>query len=62
MVLHGIRDATPADPNAKTRFRALRQADEDLRRDELWLWHFANAVTWAIHPRMSLRLWWLGWD
>jgi hypothetical protein len=35
------------------------QADEDMRRDEPWLSHFANVVIWAIHPRVSLRLWWL---
>jgi hypothetical protein len=49
----------PNDPYAKTRFRASKQANEDMRRDEPWLWHFANIVTWAIHPWVSLRLWWL---
>ncbi len=49
----------PVDPYAKTRFRALGQSDEDIRRDEPWLWHFANIVIWAIHPWMSLRVWWL---
>jgi hypothetical protein len=49
----------PADPYAKTRFRAAKHADEDLRRDEPWLWYFANVVTWAIHPWVSLRLWWM---
>jgi hypothetical protein len=51
----------PADPYAKTRLRAALQADEDMRRDEpwLWLWHFANVMTWIIHPWISLRLWWL---
>jgi hypothetical protein len=49
----------PTDPYAKTRYRAAKQADEDMRRDEPWLWHFANVVTWAIHPWLSLRLWWL---
>jgi len=33
--------------------------DEDMRRDELWLRHFANARTWIILPWISLRLWWL---
>ena len=47
------------DTYAKTRHRAARQADEDLRRDERWLWHFANVLTWGIHPWVSLRLWWL---
>jgi hypothetical protein len=42
-----------------SRHRAARQADEDMRRDEPWLWHFANIVTWAIHPWVSLRFWWL---
>jgi hypothetical protein len=37
---------------------AAMQADEDMRRYEPWLWHFANVVTWAIHPWVSLRLWW----
>jgi len=37
--------------------RAAKQADEDMRRDEPWLCHFANVVTWAIHPWVSLRLW-----
>ena len=50
----------PIDPYAKTRLLARRQSDEYMRRDEPWLWHFANTVTWAIHPWMSLRLWWLG--
>jgi hypothetical protein len=35
------------------------QADEDMRRDEPWLWHFANVMTWIIHPWLNLRLWWL---
>jgi len=48
------------DPYAKTRFRAATQANEDMRRDEPWLWRFAKTATWAIHPWMSLRLWWLG--
>ena len=46
----------PTDPYAKTRYRAARQADEDLTRDEPWLWHFANIVTWVVHPWVSLRL------
>jgi hypothetical protein len=49
----------PTDPYAKTRFRAAKQADEDMRRDESWLWYFANIVTWVIHPWVSLQLWWL---
>jgi len=56
--LGGIRDAMPADPYAKTHYRAEKQADEDMRRDEPWLWLFANVVTWAIHPWVSLRLCW----
>jgi hypothetical protein len=56
----GFREAMPdADPYAKTRFRAAKQADENMRRDEPWLLHFANAVTRAIHPWIALRLWWL---
>jgi hypothetical protein len=35
------------------------QANEDMRRDEPLLWHFAHVVTWIIHPWVSLRLWWL---
>ena len=49
----------PTDSYAKTRFRAAKQADEEMRRDEPWLWHFENVVTWAIHPWVSWRLWWL---
>jgi hypothetical protein len=49
----------PADPYASTRQRAALQADGAMRRNEPWLWHFANVVTWIIHPSMSLRLWWL---
>ena len=49
----------PADPYAKTRYQAAKQADEDLRRDEPWLWHFANVVTWVIHPWMRLRFVWI---
>jgi hypothetical protein len=33
----------PNDPCAKTRHHAAPQADEEMRRDELW--HFANVVT-----------------
>ncbi len=40
----------PTDPYGKTRYLAAKQAEEDMRCDELWLWHFANVVTWAIHP------------
>ena len=49
----------PTDPYAKTRLRAALQADEDMRRDEPGLWHFSQVMTWAIHPWISLRLWWL---
>jgi hypothetical protein len=35
------------------------QVNEDMRRGEPWLWLFANVVTWAIHPWVSLRVWWL---
>jgi hypothetical protein len=48
--LRDIRDAMPTDPYGKTRYLAAKQAEEDMRCDELWLWHFANVVTWAIHP------------
>jgi hypothetical protein len=47
------------DPYAKTRHHAALQADADMRRDEPGLWHFANVATWAIHPWVRLRLWWL---
>lgn len=57
IALRGIRDAMPADPCAKTLHSAALQAGEDMRRDDPWLWHFANLVTWAIHPWISLRLW-----
>jgi hypothetical protein len=50
IALRGIRDAMPPDPYAKTRHRAALQTDEDMRRDEPWLWHLANVVTWIIHP------------
>ncbi len=49
----------PTDPYAKTRFRAAKQADENMRRDEPWLWHFANVVIWFVHPWTSVRVWWL---
>jgi hypothetical protein len=49
----------PTDLYAKTRFRAAKQADDDMRRDEPGLWLFAHVVTWFIHPWVSLRLWWL---
>jgi hypothetical protein len=58
-MLRGIRDAMPTDPYAKTRFRAAKQAGEDMRRDEPWLWLFAHVVTLMIHPWIALRLWWL---
>jgi len=35
----------PADPYEKTRYQAAKQADEEMRRDKPWLWHFANVVT-----------------
>jgi hypothetical protein len=59
IVLRGGRDAMPTDPYAQTRFRAAMQANEDMRRDEPWLWLFAHVVTRIIHPWISLRLWWL---
>jgi hypothetical protein len=49
------------DPYAKTRLRAAMQANEDMRRDEPWLWLFAHMVTWAIHPWTNVRLLWLEW-
>jgi hypothetical protein len=49
----------PTDPDAKTRYRAAKQADEDMRRDEPRLWHFANVATWFVPPWVSVRLWWL---
>ena len=52
----------PTDPCAKTSYQAAKQADEDMRRDEPWLWHFANVVTGAIYPWVSLRLLWLNWS
>jgi hypothetical protein len=58
--LRGIRDGMPADPQSKTSHRAALQGDEDMRRDEPWLWHFANVVTWTVHPWVSLRRWWMG--
>ena len=56
IALRGIRDAMPTDPYAEARYQAVRKADEDMRRDEPWLWHFANVVTWAIHPWINIRL------
>ena len=47
----------PIDPYAKTRLLAWRQSDEDMRRDEPWLWHFANVVIWFVHPWVSVRVW-----
>jgi hypothetical protein len=44
------------DLYAKTRYQAAAQADENMRRDEPWLWHFANVVTWGsrkIRPPFS---------
>jgi len=45
------------DPYAKTRLRAAKQANEDMRRDEPFLWLFAHMVTRIIHPWIALRLW-----
>jgi hypothetical protein len=47
------------DPYARTRLRAAMQANDDMRREEPWLWLFANIVTCAIHPWVSRRLRWL---
>ncbi len=55
-----LGDALQGDRFAESRYQAAKQADQDLRRDEPWLWHFANVVTRAIHPWVSLRVWWLG--
>jgi hypothetical protein len=30
------------DPYAKTRHHVALQADEDMRRDEPWLWHYCE--------------------
>jgi hypothetical protein len=49
----------PTDLYAQNGYQAIKQADEEMRRDEHWLWHFANVVTWAIHPWVGLRVWWL---
>jgi hypothetical protein len=49
----------PLSDYADTRLRALVQADDDLRRESAALWHFANMMTWIIHPWLSLRLWWI---
>jgi hypothetical protein len=46
-------------PYAKTRLRAAMQVNDDMRRDEPWLWLFAHVVTRIIHPWIALRLWWL---
>jgi hypothetical protein len=51
----------PTDPYAETRYQAAKQANEDMRRDEPWLWLFAHVATWAIHPWVSLRVRWLEW-
>jgi hypothetical protein len=45
--------------DAQAHHRAALQADEDMRGDEPWLWHFANVMTWIINPWMSLGLCWL---
>ena len=58
-MLRGIREAMPTDPYAEARYQAAKQADEDMRRDDPWLWHFANVATRAIQPWLSVRLWWL---
>jgi hypothetical protein len=50
IVPNGIRDVMRTDPYAQTRNQAAKQADEDMRCDEPWLWHYANVVAWAIHP------------
>ena len=47
------------DSFAHTRYLAAKRADEDMRRDEPWLWLFAHVATWIIHPWISLRVWWL---
>ena len=47
------------DPYAHTRLLAAEQANEDMRRDEPWLWLFVHVVTRTIHPWIALRLWWL---
>jgi hypothetical protein len=60
IALRGIRDVMPDDdPYAKTRLRAAMQVNDDMRRDEPWLWLFANVATWIVHPWVSLLLWWL---
>jgi hypothetical protein len=46
-------------PYAKTRLRAAMQVNDDMRRDEPWLWLFAHVVTRIIHPWIALRLCWL---
>jgi hypothetical protein len=57
-VNRGIRDAMHDDPYAHTRYLAAKQADQDMRRDEPWLWLFSTVVAWILHPWISLRLWW----
>jgi hypothetical protein len=47
------------DPFAHARYLAAKQVNEDMRRDESWLWHFSNVSTWPIRPWLSLRLWWI---
>jgi hypothetical protein len=61
MGLLGIRDAMhdDDDPYPKTRLRAAKQANDDMRRDEPWLWLFANVSTCAIHPCTNVQVWWL---
>jgi hypothetical protein len=49
------------DPFAHTRYLAAKRANEDMRRDEPRLLLFANTVTCALHPWVSLRLWLLKW-
>ncbi len=54
IVRRGIRDVMPADPYAKTRFRAAKQADEDMRRDE--------PLALALRERCDLDDSSVGWD
>ena len=49
----------PADSYSKISFRVALQTDDPMRCDEPLLWHFANVVIWAIHPWVSVRVWWL---
>jgi hypothetical protein len=46
------------DPYAHTRCLAAKRVDEDMRRDEPWLWLFAHVVSLMIHPWIALRQWW----